>query len=305
MATDYETLIPSGIAEQAIAAAEQESVVLALGNVIRMGAGVESIPVVSVAPSVGFVSPAYGGRKPITQVEWSAERLEPVEIAATLAIPDAFIDDTGFPVWASVRSELAKSIAKLLDQAVLFGTSAPPEFPAGGIAGLAGAAQAGTTAEEAIDKALAAVEAQGVRPTGIASGLAILAALRQSQMASGLGPVSAEAASILFGLPVETTVHWDPTKGEALVGDWTQIVIGIREDITYELSTDGVLVDPAGVIQVSAFQDDMTLLRVHLRVAAAIAQPVGPGGTPVVGFEFADWTATAGARAAGARRKAG
>ena len=117
---------------------------LALGNVIRMGAGVESIPVVSVAPSVGFVSPAYGGRKPITQVEWSAERLEPVEIAATLAIPDAFIDDSGFPVWESVRSELAKAVAKVLDQAVLFGTSAPPRFPAGGIAGLAGAAQTGT-----------------------------------------------------------------------------------------------------------------------------------------------------------------
>ena len=40
MATDYETLIPSGIADQAIAAAEQASVALALGNVIRMGAGV-------------------------------------------------------------------------------------------------------------------------------------------------------------------------------------------------------------------------------------------------------------------------
>jgi len=157
MATDYESLIPSGIADQAIAAAEQESVVLSFGNVIRMGAGVESIPVVSVAPSVGFVSPAYGGRKPITQVECTAERLEPVEIAATLAIPDAFIDDAGFPVWKSVRSELAKSVGKVLDQAVLFGTNAPPEFPAGGIAGLAGAAQTGTTAEEAIDKALAAV----------------------------------------------------------------------------------------------------------------------------------------------------
>ena len=246
MATDYESLIPSGIADHAIAAAEQESVVLALGNVIRMGAGVESIPVVSVAPSVGFVSPAYGGRKPITQVEWSAERLEPVEIAATLAIPDAFIDDSGFPVWESVRSELAKSVAKVLDQAVLFGTGAPASYPAGGIAGLAGAAQTGTTAEEAIDKALAAVEAQGVRPSGIASGLSILSALRQSQMASGLGPASAEAASILFGLPVETTAYWDTTKGDALVGDWAQLVIGIREDITHELNTDGVLVDPGG-----------------------------------------------------------
>ena len=168
MATDYESLIPSGIADQAIAAAEQESVVLALGNVIRMGAGVESIPVVSVAPSVGFVSPAYGGRKPITQVEWSAERLEPVEIAATLAIPDAFIDDSGFP-GVGVRSlracEGGREGARP-GRPVRHG--APAAYPAGGIAGLAGAAQAGATAEEAIDKALAAVEAQGVRPSGIA-----------------------------------------------------------------------------------------------------------------------------------------
>lgn len=120
----------------------------------------------------------------------------------------------------------------------------------------------------------------------------MLAALRQSQMAAGFGPVSAEAAARLFGLPVETTVYWDSGKGDALVGDWTQLVIGIREYISYELSTDGVLVDPGGAIQVSAFQDDMTLLRVHLRVAAAVAQPVGPAGTPVVGFEFADWTTT-------------
>ena len=225
MATDYETLIPSGIADQAIAAAEQESVVLALGNVIRMGAGVESSPVVSVAPSVGFVSPAFGGRKPITQVEWSAERLDPVEIAATLAIPDAFIDDAGFPVWESVRSELAKSIAKVLDQAVLFGTNAPAEFPAGGIAGLAGAAQTGATAGEAIDAALSAVEAQGVRPSGIASGLSILSAIRTAQIAAGLGPVTGEDESRLFGLPVETTVNWDATKGDAVVGDFASQLI--------------------------------------------------------------------------------
>ena len=116
----------------------------------------------------------------MTRIEWTTEQLQPVELAATLAIPDAFINDAGFPVWESVRSELAKAIAKKLDQAILFGTGAPPEFPAGGIAALAGAAQSDTTAEAAIDKALSALEAQGVRPSGIASGLSINAAIRKS-----------------------------------------------------------------------------------------------------------------------------
>jgi HK97 family phage major capsid protein len=303
MATTYTDLIPRDIADQAISAAEQESVVLALGNVIRMSAGTESVPVVSVAPVVDFVTPAYGGRKPMTTVEWTSEQLIPVEIAATLAIPDAFIDDAGFPVWESVRSELAKAIAKKLDQAIIFGTDAPAEFPTGGIAGLAGAAQSGATAEEAIDLALAAVEAQGVRPSGIAAGLSILSALRQSQLAAGMGPVTQQAAGQLFGLPVETTIHWLPAAGDALVGDFAgALVIGIREDVTYELSQEGVLVDGTGAIVVTAFQDDMTLMRVRLRVACAIAQPVGAGGAAVIPFEFADWTATAAAGTRSAKK---
>ena len=269
MATDYESLIPSGIADQAIAAAEQESVVLALGNVIRMGAGVESIPVVSVAPSVGFVSPAYGGRKPITQVEWSAERLEPVEIAATLAIPDAFIDDSGLP-GVGVRSLRACEVGR---EGARPGRPVRNERPAR-VPGRWHRRTRRSRPDWGDGGGGHRQGARGGRGAGCpadrhrVAGLSILAALRQSQMASGLGPVSAEAASILFGLPVETTVYWDATKGDALVGDWAQLVIGIREDITYELSTDGVLVDPGGVIQVSAFQDDMTLLRVHLRVPA-------------------------------------
>jgi hypothetical protein len=98
MATIYTDLIPRGAADEAIAAAEQESVVLALANIIRMSEGLESVPVVSVVPVVDFVTPTYGGRKPITSVAWTAEQLQPVELAATLAIPDAFISDSGVPV---------------------------------------------------------------------------------------------------------------------------------------------------------------------------------------------------------------
>ena len=128
MATVYTDLIPREVANEAIAAVEQESVCLTLGNVIRMSEGLESVPVVSLAPVVDFVTPTYGGRKPMTTIEWTSEQLQPVELAATLAVPDAFLNDAGFPVWTSVRSELAKAIAKKLDQAILFGTDAPADL---------------------------------------------------------------------------------------------------------------------------------------------------------------------------------
>lgn len=120
---------------------EEESAVLGLGNTIVMPAGVMNVPVVSVAPSAVFV--ATGARKPATTIEWTAETLQPEEIALTLYIPDAYINDAGFPVWESVRTEVAKAIGKTLDAAVLYGTGAPASYPTGGIAALAGTAQVG------------------------------------------------------------------------------------------------------------------------------------------------------------------
>jgi hypothetical protein len=49
-----------------------------------MPAGVEHIPVVSVAPTVKWVS--RGSRKPITEVAWSSETLQAEEIAAIGAL---------------------------------------------------------------------------------------------------------------------------------------------------------------------------------------------------------------------------
>ena len=81
-------------------------------------------------------------------------------------------------------------------------------------------------------------------------------------------------------MPVAVTSPWDSTKGDAIVGDWSHLVIGVREDINFDLSNDGVLANPAGDIQVSAFQDDMTLVRVVFRAGCVLAKPLqadGPG----------------------------
>jgi hypothetical protein len=56
-------------------------------------------------------------RKPIAQIDWSAERLEPEEIACVTFVPDAYVSDSGFLVWSSVQAELTKAVARVLDAA--------------------------------------------------------------------------------------------------------------------------------------------------------------------------------------------
>jgi hypothetical protein len=291
MATDWGDLLPVSVSRRVIESAVKQSVALQLGTVQPMPSGVEQVPVVSVAPTAGWV--AAGARKPIATVEWSALTLQAHEIAAVCAIPDAYIDDTSssWNVEESAENELAKAVARVLDAAILWGTNAPPGFPGGGIAAEAGAAQTGADALEAIDNALSVIEADGLVPNGIASSAAIGSALRQAYKQVAALPGESPAQQV-YGIPVAVTSPWDSTQGNALVGDWTSLVIGVREDINFDVSNDGVLADPDGTIQVSAFQDDQTLIRVVFRAGAVLAKPLQADGSGLAKtFAFADWTA--------------
>jgi hypothetical protein len=259
-----------------------------------MPQGVMNVPVVSVAPTAEFVG--MGARKPLATIEWTAEVLAPQEIAALVAIPDAFLLDAGFPVWESVRAEVSSAIAYALDAAVLYGTNAPASYPAGGIAALAGAPQTGADAHAAIDAAATVIETSGLIPDGIAAGAAIGSALRAAYREVGALP-SAVPQPTIYGMPVVRTAAWDDTKGDALVGAWdSALVVGIREDLTFDISQDATLTDGAGKVVLSAFESDMSVLRVYVRVAVAIARRVAPGGGLVVPFSFAKWTGGTTAR---------
>lgn len=291
MPTDYDALTTREVADL-ITAIAFESAVLDLGTTMRMSAGQESIPVVSFLPVAGFTNARYGGRKPATKIEWSADELVPREIACTFAIPRPWVDDASFDVWGQAKALAASAIARVLDDAVLFGNGAPAEFPAGGVAAAAGAAVTGADPLAAISAAMGAVENSGLVPNGIASGSTIGAALRDEYRAVGALPGEAPTPTI-YGLPVEVTPIWDATDGDALVGDWTKLLIGIREDVTYDTSEEAVLQDAAGVIIANAFQDNLVAMRVYMRVGVVLGIPIMADGTgPSRAFAMADWTAT-------------
>ena len=65
------------------------------------------------------------------------------------------------------------------------------------------------------------------------------------------------------------------------MGDYDYVVVGIREDIRYDLSEDGVLTDGAGAVTVNAFQDDSTLMRAYMRVGIVVGTPLGADGNTV------------------------
>ncbi len=290
MATDYDAVLPRGVAADFVGLIEASSAALALGNTMRMSEGQESLPVVSFLPVAGFVNPRYGGRKPATKVEWDAESIVAEEIAAVVPVPNAWIMDAGFDVEGQVERTLATAVAKVIDEAVMFGTGAPATFPAGGVVGASGAAITGADALTALDNAFSSLEGDGVTPDGIAASSLIGSALRKAYQAAAALPGEAPAQTI-WGVPVSRGAFWDSTKGDAIVGGWQFLALGIREDITYGRSNDGVLVDGTGAVIASAFQDNLTLIKIYIRLGCAIGRPLNPDGSgAITPFATADWT---------------
>lgn len=301
---DYEALLPQGVAQDFIGRIEAESIAIAMGRTLRMSEASESIPIVAFRPKASFVSPAYGGRKPVTEVRWSAVEIRPEEVAAVVPVPNAWIMDAGFDVEGQVEAELATAMAWAIDRAILFGDGAPASFPPGGVAAFAEAVS-GADALTAIDAAMSFLEGEGIPPTGIVAGPAIGSALRAAYTAAQALPGVAPA-QVLYGVPVRTSLTWDTEEGgDALVGGWPYLAIAIRENVTFGRSVDGVLVDDDGSIITTAFQDNVTLVKVYARLGCAIGTPIkpGPGSIDDVGvakpFAKASWTSGAGTAGAG------
>jgi HK97 family phage major capsid protein len=275
--TDISGVIPEEFSSRILEEATQQSAALALGNRVPMGTGISHMPVPRAFPQAAFVS-APGGRKPFTSLKIGDEQLVAEEIAAVVAIPDVWIEDASIPLWNWAQPRLAEAIGTAFDAAVFYGTGAPASYPAGGLVARATAVAPGADAVETVNQAMGTVEAQGLNVTGHAADLTVKSALRGVRDANGallLGfdQAGQQLRSTLYGLPISYQSFSEPTP-DFFTGAWQNLIIGVRSDIRYEMSQDAVIADDDGKVVISAFQDNVSVMKVWARFAVAIMEPV-------------------------------
>ena len=73
---------------------------------------------------------------------------------------------------------------------------------------------------------------------------------------------------------------WPTVTGAAtgfyfMLGDWANsLMIGMRRDMTFEIFTQGVITDNTGAIVANLMQQDISVLRVTMRLGATVANPI-------------------------------
>jgi len=67
---------------------------------------------------------------------------------------------------------------------------------------------------------------------------------------------------------------WDVTQAHMILGDWSQLVYSIRQEMTYKVLTEAIIQDAAGNIVYNLPQQDMVALRCVMRLGWQVPNPI-------------------------------
>lgn len=283
--TDAAALIPETVSNELLEGLVNQSAALTLFRQVRMASNQTRMPVISALPTAYFVT-GDTGLKQTTEVNWDNKYLNVEELAAIVPIPEAVLDDTNFDVWGSVRPLLEQAIARALDAAIFFGTNKPSSWPTAIVAAAVSAnnylargtnaAAAGGVAGD-LSALFALIEADGFDVNGLIGNVAYRGRLRDVRDANGVRQLDVTSDSA-YGIPVRYPMRglWPSgaSVAEVIAGDFTQGILGIRQDFTYKVLDQAVITDGSGAIQYNLAQQDMVALRVVFRVAFQVANTI-------------------------------
>ena len=283
--SNVQSLIPEEVASGIIESATTASAALSLFPRVQMSSNQTRMPALAALPTAYFVS-GDTGLKQTTEMAWENKFLNVEEIAAIVPIPEAVLDDSSFDVWGTIQPRLAESIGRAIDAAIFFGTNKPSSWPSAVVPAATAASHTyarGTNAaaaggiSEDLSQTMALVEADGFDVNGWVSKTTFKALLRSARDTTGQKLLDVSNNTI-EGSPLYYVMPglWPSgnSAAEVITGDWSQMILGMRQDITYKILDQAVIQDGAGAIQYNLAQQDMVALRVVMRLAWEIANPI-------------------------------
>lgn len=218
------------------------------------------------------------GRKKLTKMAWDNKFITAEELAVIVPIKEDVLDDADYDIWADVRPRLVEAFGKAIDNAILTGVNKPNGFRLDLLSSVLNAGAVVTqgadqTLYSAINDAMVKVEESGYNPNGLVGGVGVKGQFRMMLDTSGQ-PITGTEIGNMSKFYVDNGA-WDKDKAMMVVGDFTQAVYAIRQDITYKILDQAVIQEPStGEILYNLAQEDMVALRVVMRLGWEIPNPI-------------------------------
>lgn len=302
--TDAAGIIPEQYSREIINSMVASSVAMQSFRRVNMPVGTEHVPVLSVLPSAYWVGETDTGLKQTSEQNWANVTLYARELAVIVPIPIAVLEDASSDLWAEIRPRVAEAFGAKIDAAALFGTSKPTSWPDSIVTDAVAAGNSFTQGSVSgqdisvdISDTWALVEADGFDVDVQWARKRIRSDLRGLRDDNGQ-PIFANAMEAgkpasIYGedLLYASNGAWDDTY-DLIVGDRSAAILGVRQDMRYEMFREGILQDDSGTIVLNLMQQDAVAMRATMRVGYAVANPATRlNASAVTRFPFAVMTA--------------
>lgn len=281
-------LISEPLAAGVIQELPATSAVLGMANRVQMPAKTSRMAVLNTLPQAYWLS-GDADLKQTTTMQWANVNLVAEELAVLIPIPDAYVSDTSIDLWSEIRPRITEAFAKAIDAACLFGVNKPSTWSPAIVPGAVSAGNVyynnGTDIPLNVAKLAELVSKDGfANVNGWAARPGLIWRLIQGRSSGSGEPIYRPnleggpngASGSLYGYDLHEVRNgaWDASQADLLIGDWSKAIVGVRQDMTFEMSKDGVIADAAGKVILSAFQSDSQILRCVMRLAFVTANPV-------------------------------
>lgn len=303
---DVSDIVPPEVSFELINTVSKESShVMRLGRKLRnMTAYEDSMPVLS-ALATAYFPDGDTGLVDSTEINWEGVSLYAKDIAVLVPIPKNVLSDARVPIWDECKPIMATAAGAAIDKAILYGTNKPAAWPTAIVVAALAASQMVSLAsfDDIYDAILgesgvfAKVEVDGFGVSGCIADLSIKGKLRGCRDANGQPVFSKDPAVAnqynLDGAPIFFPENGaGSTTNKLIAGDWQQLVYSIRQDMNFDVFTEGVITDAAGKIVYNLMQQRMAALMLTMRLGFALPNPINwVNSDDVTRYPFAYLTA--------------
>lgn len=281
--SDVAGIIPIETSTELLNGTAQSSFLMRMGRRLRnMSVYEERLPVMSALATAYFPG-GDTGLVQTSEVNWADVTIIAEDLAVVVPVSKNVINDASVPIWDEVKPEMITAAGAAIDAAQLYGTNKPSTWPTAIVTAANSASQSVSLAGFAdLYAALlgesgvfAKVEEDGFAVTGVLANLSMKSAMRGTRDSDGSPIFTTDPTGpgryMLDGAPL-----WFPTTGitnstyKMIAGDWQQLCYSMRQDVAFEVFTEGVIQDASGKIIYNLLQQRMAAIMLTMRLGFAV-----------------------------------
>lgn len=290
--------VPKEQSSEIIKKVTRGSSVIRLSRAEPMTSETKKFPVMTSGAGAYWVG--EGKRISTSGATWIFPELKAKKLAVIIPVTKEKLEDSTIDVFSELQDSIAEAFYQSFDAAAIFGFNSPfATSLMGAIKEHNAVVKANTSAfDTAASDVMAIVEAAGYDVDGFAARIGVKNTLRKLRDANG-APIFVPGTdqNELYSQPIEFVRNgaWKDDQADLIAGEWKYSLVGIRDDIEYEILKEATLqntLDEDGK-PLSLAEQDMVAIKATMRIGYLCVKPEAFAALVPAAAEIPDCTLSA------------